>query len=67
MSRLYADGRVVGEWERHHPQAHEIAASIPQPMLALSSAMLVSDIREKFGCCEHTARTAISFARQARA
>lgn len=52
-------------YERHHPQAKEIASKIPEPMLALSSALLVSDIREKFGCCEHTARTAISFARQA--
>lgn len=52
-------------WERRHPLPRQIAAQIPQPMLALSTGLLVSDIRERFACCDSTAMTAVSLARQA--
>lgn len=54
----------LADWHRHHPLPRKIAATLPPPMLALSTGLLVSDIRERFGCCVRTALHALRFARE---
>jgi hypothetical protein len=51
-------------YERQHPTARRIAAQLPAPLLSLRTRRLVADIRERFGCGNCTARTAVALARR---
>lgn len=66
MSRVYRDGRLVGDWHRHYPTANTIALEIlaRRDLLRLRTRLLKQDIREKFGVCDGTAGAAVAIARR---
>ena len=59
--------QIAPLYERQYPTAKRIASELSanRPMLALPRWRIIADIRQRFGCGDCTARTAVAMARRA--
>lgn len=64
MSHQFARGRLLGDWQRNHPEANRIARHLRSNpgMFGLETHRIVKDIRARYGVCDATAFHAIRIA-----